>query len=634
MVTITLALGVQTMAKNRAIIRQMPAVETLGSVSVICSDKTGTLTKGEMTATALRTAPALSTTTTTDGAAHVHGVYRITGLGFSPDGDVKAGDEALAGAARRRVMFSLLPALLCNDASITCVHPDAATPAPAIVPLAGVAVVKDKAAAAAEGEAEVSSVETSLGQDAATARAARASRASSGGGILSGGASPSPAPAAADAAAAASGGDAPAAAADTAAILHMIDSTQIMAHTNAAAAAPAGAGSPGSAITAATGMAGAGASGAGSTAFGDGAEWRLVGDPTEGALLVLAMKAGWRDPERARASAFPRLATVPFDSDFKVMATLHDAAFPRELAAEADALALASGMGPDPAAEAVAPTATSPSAADVAPSQSAAPALASAVDAPLVHRRVMLVKGAPDRVVARCAYQTVRDNPLSKAPIDAAAWQGLADGLGAEGLRVLALAHAEVPASKSSLTLGDIFEGAPRLTLLALVGIVDPPRPECIEAIKACNSAGVTVKMITGDAAITAGAIASWLGMRTEEVLTGAQMQAMSDDELAARVEGCNVYARATPEHKLRIVRALQERWGRITAMTGDGVNDAPALKAAACGIAMGITGTEVRPTPWHRHALMSLRVQKRVTMLAPSRTLMHASTSFSFLCS
>ena len=266
---------------------------------------------------------------------------------------------------------------------------------------------------------------------------------------------------------------------------------------------------------------------------------QLVGDPTEGALVVAARKAGL-DPEAIRA-AEERLDEVPFDSAVKFMATLHPS-------------------GPD--------------------------------------ATLLVVKGAPDVVLHRCGSVRAADGV---EPVDAARraeLQAANDRLGEQGLRVLAIASrvlgttpAEVSAGESGdgRDLADEVEG---LTLEALIGILDPARPEAVAAVGECRDAGIGVKMITGDHATTAGAIAAELGIRGR-VVTGAELEAMSEADLIDRIEDIGVCARVSPEHKVRVVKALQAR-GHVVAMTGDGVNDAPSLKQAEIGVAMGVTGTEV----------------------------------------
>ena len=190
--------------------------------------------------------------------------------------------------------------------------------------------------------------------------------------------------------------------------------------------------------------------------------------------------------------------------------------------------------------------------------------------------RLTHVKGAPERVLSMCAN------------LDAEMWQQRADTLARQGLRVLALAERTEDAD--TIDAATLESG---LTFLGLVGLIDPPRAEAIEAVADCRAAGIKVKMITGDHAGTAAAIAAQIGLETpEKVLTGADLDQIGDAELAQRVLDTNVFARTSPEHKLRIVMALQDR-GVSVAMTGDGVNDAPALKRADAGIAMGLKGSE-----------------------------------------
>jgi magnesium-transporting ATPase (P-type) len=404
-VTITLALGVQHMAVNKAIIRQLPAVETLGAVSVICSDKTGTLTKNEMTATSVHTSV---------------GPSRVTGSGYIPEGLIHGddGQPLVAGsAAGLRMQQLLLCGGLCNDANLAPIA-SAPTVAKAVAnPLQAGNVVKRKAEAL---------------------------------------------------------------------------------------------------------------------------EWKLTGDPTDGALLTVAMKAGHR-ALKLLTSQYPRIDTIPFESDYKFMGSLHS-------------------MSPS-------------------------------VGAPA--QRVMLVKGAPDRLIPRCVTQAAGGDPWASEPINLEYWLAANKAYALQGLRVLALCQAVMPQGCTKVEPSDVLEGAPRLQLNCLVAIVDPPRQEAIDAVVECKRAGIITKMITGDHPDTAETIGKWIGIETAEVLTGHQMEEMDDEELETHVEDCNIFARATPEHKLRIVRALQKH-GHIVAMTGDGVNDAPALKQASVGVAMGITGTDV----------------------------------------
>ena len=388
-VTVTLAIGVSRLAGRNAIVKRLPSVETLGSTTVICSDKTGTLTLNQMTATAM-----------------VVGEHRIQieGLGYGTSGRLLLDGDELDVAQRRLVEPALIAGVLCNDAHLRV---------------------------------------GSAGDDTS------------------------------------------------------------------------------------------GRSGEG------GADAELVGDPTEGALVVLAAKAGL-DPVRVRGAA-PRAGEVPFESSTKFMATLH----------------------PHP-------------------------------DDP--DRSVVVVKGAPDVVLGRCSTMRAGDSNEPDAVVELDdARRGRAEdanhGLGSEGLRVLALASRELPIAAHEHE-GDLAAELVDLRLEALVGILDPARPEAIDAIRECGAAGIRVKMITGDHASTAGAIAAKLGIEGR-VVSGAELDEISDDELPEAIGSIGVCARVSPEHKVRVVKALQAR-REVVAMTGDGVNDAASLKQAEIGVAMGITGTEV----------------------------------------
>ncbi|MBE0623036.1 MAG: HAD-IC family P-type ATPase [Burkholderiales bacterium] len=195
----------------------------------------------------------------------------------------------------------------------------------------------------------------------------------------------------------------------------------------------------------------------------------------------------------------------------------------------------------------------------------------------------VLLKGAPECVLGLC----VRD--ASGRALDRADWEARMEQAAAAGQRVLALAHCEMPAGTTALSLDDI---KPRFTLLGLTGLIDPPREEAIAAVAECQHAGLRVKMITGDHAITAAAIGRQLGLNADHSLTGQMVEALDDAALRRRAGDTDVFARASPEHKLRLVAALQAQ-GELVAMTGDGVNDAPALKAADIGVAMGHKGTD-----------------------------------------
>ncbi len=257
---------------------------------------------------------------------------------------------------------------------------------------------------------------------------------------------------------------------------------------------------------------------------GESSEQGIIGDPTEGALLVSAAKAGLREKGQ-------RLDEIPFDSQNMLMATLH-------------------------------------------PGRSS---------------NRIYVKGSPEKLIGLSWLQMEGEKPVA---VDPAGLSKQADVMAQSALRVIALAYKEVDKSQTSLTLDDINQ----LTFLGLQGMIDPPREEALAAIDKCNQAGLRTLMITGDHALTAKAIAKQLGLiktLDERVLTGIELARMTDHELKQLVGQVNVYARVAPEHKLRIAKQLQNR-GEIVAMTGDGVNDAPALKAADIGVSMGNCGTEV----------------------------------------
>ncbi|MFN7148429.1 MAG: HAD-IC family P-type ATPase, partial [Microthrixaceae bacterium] len=203
-------------------------------------------------------------------------------------------------------------------------------------------------------------------------------------------------------------------------------------------------------------------------------------------------------------------------------------------------------------------------------------------------RRHVLVKGAPERLLERCDRQL--DETGRPEVLQREWWEQRARSLAAEGMRVLAAARRPADDATETLELGDLDDG---LVFAGLVGILDPPRPSAIDSIEVCRGAGIRVKMITGDHAGTAGAIATEMGISSGgAAITGPEIEAASDDELVGLVGEHDVFARTSPEHKLRIVTALQRR-GEVVAMTGDGVNDAPALKRADVGVAMGIKGSE-----------------------------------------
>lgn len=370
-VTITLAIGVARMARRRAVVRRLPTVETLGSTTVICTDKTGTLTENQMTVQVIWTPD---------------DVVEVTGTGYAPDGILQDCDGApMSMDANAALRWSLIAGASCNDAALT--HDDA--------------------------------------------------------------------------------------------------------------------------------------------------RWDIVGDPTEGAMLVVASKAGL-DLGRL-ASGMPREAAIPFSSERQYMATLH-----RD--------------GAD---------------------------------------RVVLAKGAVERVLELCSSQMGADGALR--PLEPGAVVDAAEMLTARGLRVLATA---VRVGGSPLELNeDTLPGD--LAFTGLHAMLDPPRGAARRAVAACHTAGIDVKMITGDHAGTATAIAAQVGLLDDggpgpgAVLTGPDLAALDAEDYSDAVDQAILFARVSPEQKLRLVQALQAR-GHVVAMTGDGVNDAPALRQASVGVAMGRSGTEV----------------------------------------
>ncbi|RED86294.1 Ca2+-transporting ATPase [Cohnella phaseoli] len=388
-VTIALALGVQRMIKRRAIVRKLPSVETLGCASVICSDKTGTLTQNKMTVTKLWL-----------GGRTVE----VTGEGYEPTGLLKENGKSIdaKGDAALRRLTQI--AALCNNSDLS--QQEAAADA--------------KKRKSTKGELPVS----------------------------------------------------------------------------------------------------------------EAMEWKIQGDPTEAALLVLAAKTGL--VKSALQSLYTRVKEFPFDAERKRMSVL------------------VSHQG----------------------------------------GKLVCAKGAPDLLVSQCAYvlwddQVVPFTASLKNKVLAAN-----EAMARESLRVLGMAYRDVKAHETCAS-GEQAESG--LIFVGLTGMMDPPRKEVKEAIYKCRQAGIKTVMITGDHGTTAEAIARTLGIigREGRVITGTELAAMTDEDLEKVADDVNVYARVSPEHKLRIVQALQRR-GHVVAMTGDGVNDAPAVKAADIGIAMGITGTDV----------------------------------------
>ncbi|MEQ4724294.1 HAD-IC family P-type ATPase [Nonomuraea sp. B19D2] len=375
-VTITLAIGVTRMARRRAVVRRLPAVETLGSTTVVCSDKTGTLTENQMTVRALWT-PA--------------GIVEVTGSGYAPEGQLLDSAGHLAAPEENAALYwSLLAGACCNNAVLT---------------------------------------------------------------------------------------------------------------------------------------------------FNAG-QWALVGDPTEGAMAVVAAKAGLDRAELV--SAHPRLAEIPFSSERRYMATLHRL--------------------PDSGL-------------------------------------VVFAKGAAERIADLCAGQMDAAGAID--PLDRVAVLAATEELAGSGLRILGTAMARLPADRMKPAEFNPGMLADTLVLTGLQAMLDPPRPAAVTAVQACHDAGIAVKMITGDHAVTAAAIGRHIGLLADggrqegRVLTGADLATLPDEKYPEAVERATVLARVSPEQKLRLVEALQAR-DHVVAMTGDGVNDAPALRRADIGIAMGRGGTEV----------------------------------------
>lgn len=261
---------------------------------------------------------------------------------------------------------------------------------------------------------------------------------------------------------------------------------------------------------------------------------RIEGDPTEGALLVAALKAGFHREELL--SEMPRLDAIPFESERQYMATLHES--------------------------------------------------------PTLGGNVAYLKGSVERVLEKC--DKAHSDAGALVALDADAIRRETDELAKKGLRVLAFARKLFPSDKQTLAHQDVADG---LTFLGLQAMIDPPRPEAIDAIAKCHEAGIEVKMITGDHELTAKAIAERIGIvknaDAASVINGKTLATMSEDALRQAVKTTSVFARVAPEDKLKLVKAIQQN-GEIVAMTGDGVNDAPSLRQANIGIAMGVTGTDV----------------------------------------
>jgi P-type Ca2+ transporter type 2C len=383
-ITVTLALGTQRMVKRKALIRKLPAVETLGSVTTICSDKTGTLTQNKMVV---------------QNAYTNHRAFKVTGEGYEPNGEFQIDGTKANSQEYPELQALLVACVLCNDSNLQQ----------------------------------------------------------------------------------------------------------------------------------------------------DQGQWVIIGDPTEGALLSLAGKAGVeRDQWQAR---LPRVAEFPFSSERKRMSVICT------VAPEVSNQALQNGL----------------------------------IEA---QSYVMFTKGSPELTLERCDRIHIGNSIVPVTPEQRAQILTQNDQMASNGLRVLGFAYkplAEIPPDNSQET------SESGLVWLGLVGMLDAPRPEVREAVAKCRKAGIRPVMITGDHQLTARAIAADLGIAEvgDRVLIGQELERMSQEELESQVDLVSIYARVSPEHKLRIVQALQKR-GRFVAMTGDGVNDAPALKQADIGIAMGITGTDV----------------------------------------
>jgi len=262
--------------------------------------------------------------------------------------------------------------------------------------------------------------------------------------------------------------------------------------------------------------------------------WHIKGSPTEGALLVASEKRGLDCEELVEAH--PRLADFPFSSEQKYMATLHD--FPAE------------------------------------------------------NRRLLLVKGAPERILESCSHARLEGRRVEIDDDIRERLDGANHDLASDGLRVVAGAYKEFPQGKQDISREETEKG---LTLAGMWGLVDPPRAEAVQSVKDARRAGIRVLMLTGDHASTARAIGGKIGIVEEDawVMTGGAIDGMEEEVFRSEVVGTDIMARVSPSHKLKIMQALQKK-GEIVAMTGDGVNDAPALKSADIGVAMGRTGTEV----------------------------------------
>jgi P-type Ca2+ transporter type 2C len=386
-ITVTLAIGTQRMVKRQALIRKLPAVETLGSVNTICSDKTGTLTQNKMVVQEVET---------------IENNFSVTGEGYVPNGDfVNSVTQQKIQPQEYRDLSTLLTAcVVCNDASLN--------------------------------------------------------------------------------------------------------------------------------------------------SNGAGRDWTIIGDPTEGALLAVAGKAGLE--QHTLNNQFDRFGEIPFSSERKRMSVIVNGS---------------------------------------------SSAIGSNEQLSTNHEQnIMFTKGSPELVLENCHSSQKGDEIVSLTPSDRQNILQSNNSMAARGLRVLGFAYKPI----ANLVTENIDENEEReLIWLGLVAMLDAPRPEAKIAVAKCKEAGIRTMMITGDHQLTAKAIANQLGIGTESdrLLSGQELERLSQENLEREVEDVSIYARVSPEHKLRIVQALQKR-GKFVAMTGDGVNDAPALKQADIGIAMGIAGTDV----------------------------------------
>mmetsp|Transcript_784 Transcript_784/g.1418 ORF Transcript_784/g.1418 Transcript_784/m.1418 type:complete len:1065 (-) Transcript_784:41-3235(-) len=468
-VTMTYAWAVSNMAKQNAIIRALPAVETLGSVTTICSDKTGTLTKNEMTLTAFVTSEKR---------------YRF---------DVDASE-------RKPENFVVNNAYLHERADHTKYLK------------ASEVIKKGPSAQRKSRRGRKSSFGFGITQSMhpATANEGAEEKVDE----------PSPDAAAEDTPAETEAKDEPAGESPDSAFVRKVLGGGILCSK--------------------------------CTLGENGGRKGEIGNPTELAILRAAY-FGDVDVTGVKESA-PVIAEVPFSSEYKFMATVHAPLEENDTSDYMDKL--------------------------------------------IVH-----VKGAPDRMIPLCKYQAKNGSFLSSdlEPCNKDYWIEQIAILSSHGLRVLALCRGslEKGAVQQGEQLGPEFvqeRGEPWLTIVGLCAIMDPPRPECIDAIRIAHGAGVRVAMITGDHRDTALAIGGMLGLvdkEHSEAVTGPELDAMSDDELKVAAMKYNVFARASPQNKIKIVKALQSE-GEVCGMTGDGVNDAPALKAADMGVAMGKEGTDV----------------------------------------